>query len=219
MRLFLSKSSSVLILVLSLCLLPVVASASVTFIPDFSSFTLHPATPISYTNSDGVTATFSSPDGSYFVQNSFFTNINGHALVDFGNQFYTLNIAFSGVLPTSFIANFALDNPVSGTGTMFLHAYLAGISVGTTSALATMMTVPTTPYPEGQIYYTNPGGFDKLVFTSDIGDYAFGWDTAGTGNFGNPENNPVPEPSTYALLCISLGVVGYVRKKMVKSEG
>jgi hypothetical protein len=28
----------------------------------------------------------------------------------------------------------------------------------------------------------------------------------------------VPEPSTYALLCISLGVVGYARRKMVKSE-
>ena len=29
----------------------------------------------------------------------------------------------------------------------------------------------------------------------------------------------VPEPSTYALLCISLGVVGYARKKMVEREG
>jgi PEP-CTERM motif len=29
----------------------------------------------------------------------------------------------------------------------------------------------------------------------------------------------VPEPSTYALLCISLGVVGYARRKMVKREG
>ena len=28
----------------------------------------------------------------------------------------------------------------------------------------------------------------------------------------------VPEPSTYALLCIALGVVGYARRKMVKSE-
>ena len=27
----------------------------------------------------------------------------------------------------------------------------------------------------------------------------------------------VPEPSTYALLCISLGVVGYARRKMVKN--
>ena len=28
----------------------------------------------------------------------------------------------------------------------------------------------------------------------------------------------VPEPSTYALLCIGLGVVGYARKRMVKGE-
>ncbi len=28
----------------------------------------------------------------------------------------------------------------------------------------------------------------------------------------------VPEPSTYALLCISLGVVGFARRKMVKGE-
>ena len=28
--------------------------------------------------------------------------------------------------------------------------------------------------------------------------------------------NAVPEPSTYALLCISLGVVGYARKRMGK---
>ncbi len=29
----------------------------------------------------------------------------------------------------------------------------------------------------------------------------------------------VPEPSTYALLCLSLGVVGFARKKMVRSNG
>jgi hypothetical protein len=216
MRLFLSKSSSILILVLSLCLLPVVASASIIFIPDFSRFTNGQATPMNYTNGDGVTATFSSPDGTFIVAPSFFTNVNGAALMDFGLQFYTLNIAFSDVLPTSFKANFALDN-AGGTGTMFLHAYLAGNSVGTTSALATMTGI-STGYPEGQISYTNPGGFDKLVFTSNIGDYAFGWDTNGTGNFGNPGTNAVPEPSTYALLCISLGVVGYARKRMNKAK-
>ena len=32
------------------------------------------------------------------------------------------------------------------------------------------------------------------------------------------QNSVVPEPSTYALLCISLGVVGYARKRMAKSE-
>jgi len=30
--------------------------------------------------------------------------------------------------------------------------------------------------------------------------------------------NPVPEPSTYALLCISLGVVGYARRKSRKNN-
>ena len=33
------------------------------------------------------------------------------------------------------------------------------------------------------------------------------------------DTSAVPEPSTYALLCISLGVVGYARMKMVNSEG
>jgi type VI secretion system secreted protein VgrG len=33
-----------------------------------------------------------------------------------------------------------------------------------------------------------------------------------------PPPSAVPEPSTYALLCISLGVVGYVRKRMNKAK-
>ena len=33
---------------------------------------------------------------------------------------------------------------------------------------------------------------------------------------GQLETSAVPEPSTYALLCISLGVVGYARRKMGK---
>ncbi len=32
------------------------------------------------------------------------------------------------------------------------------------------------------------------------------------------ETTAVPEPSTYALLCLSLGVVGYARKRMVSKE-
>jgi PEP-CTERM motif len=46
---------------------------------------------------------------------------------------------------------------------------------------------------------------------------------------GTPDNNgayngvsatvvTTPEPSTYALLCLSLGVVGFVRRKVVKGE-
>jgi hypothetical protein len=34
-----------------------------------------------------------------------------------------------------------------------------------------------------------------------------------------PEPSPVPEPSTFALLCLGLGVAGFVRKKMTKCEG
>ena len=66
-----------------------------------------------------------------------------------------------------------------------------------------------TPFPEGQILFTNPGGFDKLVFTSNIGDYAFGWDQLGTGTF----NDPVPEPSTIFLLCAGLAGLGFARGK------
>ena len=48
-----------------------------------------------------------------------------------------------------------------------------------------------------------------------------GWDvnskpTAEITSGGGPA--AVPEPSTYALLCIGLGVIGYARKKMVKRE-
>ena len=31
--------------------------------------------------------------------------------------------------------------------------------------------------------------------------------------------NVIPEPTTYLLLCLSLGVVGVVRRKIMKSEG
>lgn len=34
--------------------------------------------------------------------------------------------------------------------------------------------------------------------------------------FGQLETSTVPEPSTYVLMCLSLGVVGYARKRMVK---
>ena len=49
------------------------------------------------------------------------------------------------------------------------------------------------------------GTFDSLAFNySGIGDPSVGFTVA----------TSVPEPTTYALLCISLGVVGYARRKM-----
>ena len=90
-------------------------------------------------------------------------------------------------------------------------------------------------------YSGNPFGFDygSLVVPSG---YTSGSPLSGTATFGNktfadigitpgtytwtvPNDsitlninnaNAVPEPSTYALLCISLGVVGYAQKRMNK---
>ena len=42
--------------------------------------------------------------------------------------------------------------------------------------------------------------------------------SAGTYQFNNIRYDAVPEPSTYALLVISLGVVGYARKRMNSKE-
>ena len=46
----------------------------------------------------------------------------------------------------------------------------------------------------------------------------FGVPTIQTSDFSGTGTPVVPEPSTYALLCISLGVVGFARKKMRKGE-
>ena len=59
-----------------------------------------------------------------------------------------------------------------------------------------------------------------ITFSYDVYD----GDPAGTGaifDSGSADVNAsvsTPEPSTYALLCLSLGVVGCVRRKMKKSE-
>jgi hypothetical protein len=57
--------------------------------------------------------------------------------------------------------------------------------------------------------------YTGLVFNSvDIQTTA----DAGTYQLNNIQYEAVPEPSTYALLVISLGVVGYARKRMTKKE-
>ena len=48
---------------------------------------------------------------------------------------------------------------------------------------------------------------------NDLGGHNFSGDG---GTFTLYQPSAVPEPSTYALLCISLGVVGYARKRMVR---
>lgn len=171
-----------------------IPSAAGSVVPDFSSFTVGTTTPLSYLDSsNGVTLSFSSPNGVFSITPTFFKSINGNALYDVGLQFYTLDIDFSSPI-TSFATSFALDNS-GGTGNLFATALLSGVQVGTASAFATSPGGGFV-FPEGVLNVDFAGGFDRLVITSDIGDYALGRDTAGTG--GGP-GGTTPEPASIAL--------------------
>jgi PEP-CTERM motif len=74
------------------------------------------------------------------------------------------------------------------------------------------------------------GYYQGSIVTTSGNTLQFSYEAVSTAN-GNPTTgnfldaaafgvgvNTVPEPSTYALLCISLGVIGFARKKMRKSE-
>ncbi len=67
--------------------------------------------------------------------------------------------------------------------------------------------------------YTVSDGFVALdTFRNNTPNYA---NNVGTGSYVTFDTSfgattAVPEPSTYALLCISLGVVGYARRRMVR---
>lgn len=175
-------------------------------VPDFSGVTLGTPAPLSV-NQDGITITYTSPDGNppvdggFSVESTFFKSINGNVLLDFGMHFYTLDILFSSPI-TDFATSFAVDDPSLSTPdpTMFATAYLTEdgteTAVGSTSSLG---AIPDGfPFPEGVLSYSNAGGFDELVITSNIGDYAIGRDTAGTGGGpGGPAS--APEPFSWAM--------------------
>ncbi len=115
-------------------------------------------------------------------------------------------ILLSAIVPGVFTLNAAGIAPVDINQTNYLDAL---------SASPNPFFYPLTPIPSD----LNSGiGGDAQ------GTLVFGSDTLGNLSYGSPPSNAVisvgatavPEPSTYALLCISLGVVGYARKRMVK---
>jgi hypothetical protein len=64
-------------------------------------------------------------------------------------------------------------------------------------------------------YYTVSDGFVALdTFRSNSANYTNNTNSYPTLDFSFGAATAVPEPSTYALLCISLGVVGFVRRKL-----
>ena len=68
-------------------------------------------------------------------------------------------------------------------------------------------------YADGASADSPNEGF-ALQFNGTFNSLAFNYSGIGTPSVGFTVATSVPEPSTYALLCISLGVVGFARKKM-----
>ena len=64
-------------------------------------------------------------------------------------------------------------------------------------------------------FYTVTEGFTALdTFRNNVANYSVNASSFPTLDISFGETSAVPEPSTYALLCISLGVVGYARRKL-----
>jgi hypothetical protein len=147
------------------------AYASVTF--DFETIPQGTPTPFSIT-SDGITATFSSPDGSVFLvldSTGLTTTLAGNVAVDPGFTRYPLDIVFSEPM-ASVTMKFA---PVLGTplrSTLLLSAFAggtAGILVGTASAVGG--PAPPTFFPEGVISFEG-SSFDAVRLTADVESFA-----------------------------------------------
>jgi hypothetical protein len=175
--------------------------------------------PPNYSSSGTISTT---PTGTYqilaqrFSTLSLLTNVNLTAtlLMSQTTSGSPQVAIWSGSLsqPLSLITTLSLASSFSGTlaNTTFTAS---GVTLPQSNTYWVTLTAPTGQYDwstanggTGGIYYNGtiwqniqqPGSFQMKLVSSPA---------------------TVPEPSTYALLCISLGVVGFVRKKMVKSEG
>jgi PEP-CTERM motif len=137
-----------------------------------------------------VVDTFDVPAGSY-------TDILGATMFNFGGVDYPLTLAPSA----SYVSYYAPLTQTGGVGTVVIKNGLAQ-GIGGTYTLDLSYT-----------YYTeDPRGL------ADPGA-VYAPDGLGLSDSVNASVTTVPEPTTYALLCISLGVVGYVRRKMTLSQG
>jgi hypothetical protein len=112
---------------------------------------------------------------------------------------------------------------LSDTGA-FYNAFLP-FPAGFDPANPTALILPTTPTS-----FPGPPGWaatirSDLVLALDRNStsHTLLFETTDTGisaitSAALTDTSAVPEPSTYALLCISLGVVGYARKRMNKAK-
>ena len=117
------------------------------------------------------------------------------------------------------------------TGYGLVNIAPIGIGFNTYANSGTGDTFGLTGGPSGSIYV--PSGYTSGALLNGTttwlnttlaaqnlinGTYKTSWGSGPTADFLTVNIGPqaVPEPSTYALLCISLGCIGYARKRMVK---
>jgi PEP-CTERM motif len=129
-------------------------------------------------------------DGTY-------SDILGATMFPVDGTDYTLTLAPNA----SYLSYYAPLTQTGGVGNVVIKNGLAQ-GIGGTYTLGVSYT-----------YYTqDPRGLaDPGTFTAPEG--------LGLQDSANASVTTIPEPTTYALLCLSLGVIGYARRKMTLSVG
>jgi hypothetical protein len=171
----------------------------------FDTLTPGTATTFDYTV-DGVTATFSSPDGPVFITGpSFFDSLTGQALFDNDPGFHTLIISFTQ--PTNFLSlNFALNT--QSTGALFYSLFSGGTGgLAIDSGLASGTVPDGFPFPEGVLSVSTGSFFDTVVLSSNVSDFAI----------DNVTTSEVPEPATSATLLLGLAIVAAAARRRLRS--
>jgi PEP-CTERM motif len=150
---------------------------------------------------------------------------------DSAYDLYVMNVYADGTLygtplndgsgGTSALGTFSDAFFNAGGFTVLAHS--TATSTTTSSPLATFAIDGTAPASAPTV--TGAIKLDYVLFDPALGP---GSNSMGSGTLIAQNNSApaiasvtataVPEPSTYALLCISLGVVGFARKKMQKHE-
>ena len=151
--------------------------------------------------------------GSPSTSGGFFTFITPSASV--------FALGSTGSLYTQYtLASGSITSPTDfGPGSFTQSNASAGSALGV-SPSSNNLYVPA-GYTSGAADLTGGNTWSNKNY-SDLGlttgTYTWSWGTGGAADFITMNVNAVPEPSTYALLCISLGVVGFARRNLRKTS-
>jgi PEP-CTERM motif len=130
-----------------------------------------------------------------------------------------LNVFVNGILNPDLLIPGPITAQVNGTYNMLgfeLGSLLnadSSITLNLTTSLTTLsFSLPVTDVGAGMKFY----GFVTEGFEGYITGFSLVGNAPAITNVTLGTATAVPEPSTYLLLCLSLGVVGYARKKMTR---